>query len=902
LGCLFSGATFAASDLDIYQEDPAGNATSAGSTDVPILSVRFRNPNGGGQQNETVTAMSFTANNTANADVTQAKLYWTSTSGTFATTTLLGTDTDVSNGIDFTFAAQTIVKGNNSYYFWLAYDVAGGATDCNDLDATQVSGDITTTGIINSYTDNSTGSVKIVGYACSWTGAVSDDWGNTGNWTSGSLPTATTDVFIPAAATNMPLISGDVGLCNNISIQASASITIVVTSTTNTLKTYGNITNNGTWTFKDCTGGPMLINGDCVISGTGTWALSGASNAYGGFDCSYNVSGITTTLQKDIDNINWLANSIGLGNGHWDMNDYNTTVYDFYFSAGETTSCGTGTFEFNHASPNFFSGTHVFNEETGLIYADITDAADGSWDFFGTQTFNNVRVRMQNGRTAHIGGAGGSCDFNGYFWGEDNGGTQDMHMDFSSDVEGYFRIGNGVTWDGSIIANWTLNLGGDWINDGTFTSGTSHIVFDHATADQDITGTAATTYRNLYCDKAAGGLYLQRHDTGVDRLFDLDNGPVFMNGHPLVLNCVLASSQTWFTRTNGYLVSESEAAELRWNMNNLSAHTYHFGTSSGTYIPYTFTASTLSGVFGVATWTTASNNTPWASGVGHMFDPTLNQDGSDEAVIDRWWMLDDESGGMAASDMQFTYPGAENTMDPAYNTGLIGAQRWNGTGWDANLGSATAVTAGTGTVSTGAWSSFSPWVLSSIAAPLPVEWLGFTATPNGNQVDLQWETANEIHNDHFVVQRSANGIDYEDLMEVSAVGTSTTITSYFEVDPNPLMGESYYRIKQVDEDGKEGYSQIVAVNFKPSADGSDISIYPNPSDGTNFVIGVEGFNNDNVLVVIRDATGKQVYSKLKLEDDNNTMNILLDHKLAAGVYLIIASSDNALVSKKLLVK
>lgn len=114
-----------------------------------------------------------------------------------------------------------------------------------------------------------------------------------------------------------------------------------------------------------------------------------------------------------------------------------------------------------------------------------------------------------------------------------------------------------------------------------------------------------------------------------------------------------------------------------------------------------------------------------------------------------------------------------------------------------------------------------------VLVPLPVELLGFDVRKDGEGALVTWSTATEQDNDYFVVQRSADGKVWEDLGQVDGQGNSTTQKNYSFVDENPLGGDSYYRLKQVDVDGTFSLSPVKAVSF----DGQDFTckdIYPNP--------------------------------------------------------------------------
>ncbi|MBL7934273.1 MAG: T9SS type A sorting domain-containing protein [Bacteroidia bacterium] len=186
------------------------------------------------------------------------------------------------------------------------------------------------------------------------------------------------------------------------------------------------------------------------------------------------------------------------------------------------------------------------------------------------------------------------------------------------------------------------------------------------------------------------------------------------------------------------------------------------------------------------------------------------------------------------------------------------------------------------------------------ASPLPIELISFNAIMNGNKVDINWTTATEINNDYFVIEKSKNGINFETLTKLDAAGNSTSIINYTDVDLNPYTGISYYRLKQIDFNGTFSYSKIEAVNYK--SDNNGISIFPNPTDKEINLI-LTGLENNEVLVVIRDMTGKECYSKVIVTTENNQLFAIdPEQKLATGTYIVVATSDNRLYSQKLIVK
>jgi len=105
----------------------------------------------------------------------------------------------------------------------------------------------------------------------------------------------------------------------------------------------------------------------------------------------------------------------------------------------------------------------------------------------------------------------------------------------------------------------------------------------------------------------------------------------------------------------------------------------------------------------------------------------------------------------------------------------------------------------------------SPVGFSTTPITLPVTWVSFTASRNGETVTLNWNTVNEKDNSHFEVERSVNGFDWNTIATVAA-GASTTQDSYTYTDETAGAAQTLYRLRQVDEDGQYSYSKIVTVD------------------------------------------------------------------------------------------
>ena len=182
---------------------------------------------------------------------------------------------------------------------------------------------------------------------------------------------------------------------------------------------------------------------------------------------------------------------------------------------------------------------------------------------------------------------------------------------------------------------------------------------------------------------------------------------------------------------------------------------------------------------------------------------------------------------------------------------------------------------------------------------LPVKLISFSGRLNGTRVDLNWVTANELNTKQFEVERGANGLTFSKIATVAAKGNSSTATSYDLIDPSPLAGVNYYRLKMVDIDGKFEYSQIVIIRIENSIQ-LITKVAPNPFTGK---IDVYLTLTHNTPVDFRfiDINGRMVFSKsVKGLKGFNWFTINDLDKLPSAPYMLHIKTDDATIVEKLI--
>lgn len=188
----------------------------------------------------------------------------------------------------------------------------------------------------------------------------------------------------------------------------------------------------------------------------------------------------------------------------------------------------------------------------------------------------------------------------------------------------------------------------------------------------------------------------------------------------------------------------------------------------------------------------------------------------------------------------------------------------------------------------------------SSSTALPVELLSFEIVPvNNSYFDLHWQTASELNNAGFYVQRSEDGVSFENLGWVMGSGNSNSIKSYTFTDRDVQANTTYYyRLQQVDYDQKIKYSHILSGRLEGNIF-DVISIQPNPTY-TNPQAIVQTPKAGDLQLDIYDISGRLLkHSTHILSKGNNSFEIELD-ELAKATYFIRFMFNDEIITKKII--
>ncbi len=191
--------------------------------------------------------------------------------------------------------------------------------------------------------------------------------------------------------------------------------------------------------------------------------------------------------------------------------------------------------------------------------------------------------------------------------------------------------------------------------------------------------------------------------------------------------------------------------------------------------------------------------------------------------------------------------------------------------------------------------------------PLPVELAIFTVKINGSKVELNWETASEVNNYGFEIERKSlsqpsqrEGVKptFDKIGFVNGSGNSNSIKSYLYIDENPVHGKSEYRLKQIDNNGDFKYSNIVEVSINKPEEFALYQNYPNPFNPTT-KIEYDLPSSANVKLEVYNSIGQLVAMLLNETKEAGYYSVEFNGgKLSSGIYFYKLQAGNFSEVKK----
>jgi hypothetical protein len=389
----------------------------------------------------------------------------------------------------------------------------------------------------------------------------------------------------------------------------------------------------------------------------------------------------------------------------------------------------------------------------------------------------------------------------------------------------------------------------------------------------------------------------------------INDGVVSINGGAvLTINESNTAGITSIGSGTGYIQSESDLNRVVWRINN-STGTYviPFGYSS-TRLNFSYqitTAGSNPGGLIASTKAVASNNTPYptvAPAVTHMNSSLTGTDASLLAA-DRFWILRKENWTTEpTATLSFTYRDAEIAAPNTITEANLVAQFWgiglnNGStnSWIPDmfdlshgygyLGTVNTTTNTVSGVSLGANNGgFYTWVLVDRNNPLPVTITYFKVECNGIYPVIEWQTASEINCDHYLIERSYNGIEWQTVAYIQGAGNSNEISNYSFLDNQIYNADIiYYRLTQFDYDNSFA---IIGTDAVMCNDSEIPNIAFNIVSDYLIIISIFNQLNEPYYINLYDMNGKLIKSIMGKCENTYEQIMINANDLAPAIYLL----------------
>ncbi|MEM9389579.1 MAG: T9SS type A sorting domain-containing protein [Bacteroidota bacterium] len=460
-----------------------------------------------------------------------------------------------------------------------------------------------------------------------------------------------------------------------------------------------------------------------------------------------------------------------------------------------------------------------------------------------------------------------------------------------SGVSGNFPIlsadgstGNLTVESGSqitISASINLTVSGDFDNQGNANIGTGTVTFD-ASSDQTING--STEFENVTINNSSGTVTILSNQL-INGLLTLTNGILETDINTLSMAATATTS------------SGSDASHINGVVSKLGASDFEFPIgNNGRWAPLTI--SNLTG--DASTVFTAQYLNSAYSDLTNFRASDPNGDLNNVSSIEYWTL--DNTGTASIADLTLHWKNQSNSSINNYSDLVIAHYNTGMSEWE-NLGQTNVISSDPGSITVNGVSSFSPFTFGSTSAlvnPLPIDLLYFEAKEDNNSVLLNWATASETNNEKFIISKSSDGKEFSVIKTVDGAGNSRQEKKYQVIDPQPYSGISYYKLTQVDYDGK---SESIITNFVYS-NSQTVKIFPNPLQSTDRIeIAYQSGAESVINIVLIDPLGNEIVSEKRTIQPN--LNNELSFKvptLTKGVYILTIQTVNVFLNERIIVE
>ncbi len=644
-----------------------------------------------------------------------------------------------------------------------------------------------------------------------WTGNTNEIWNTEkNNW----LQYTASGFQIPA---NAPVSTNNVVIRKTDNCYTTIPEIETNTISIGSLKIYGNnelilrnnskIEINGNMDIES--NGILTTNGNTTIECTGSWTNNGTFNA-----------GIGTVILKPTSSINLYPKGV-------------TENKQFY----NLTIAGSGTVtlqnhiqinnDFKISSSTFVTGS--FNMTVGGNWTRETTAA-------------NFNVGSNKTQTVTLTGTGKTI------------GTYSTTFR-NLVIEGSYTLNANISTvqylnergDLTIASNASLNandkqisVGGNWTNNGSFNAGTGLVSFN-GSGLQTITS-GGSPFNKVW--------FISNVGFNLTDIMTINGDANFYHG---IVNYSPSGALVFGENASSNIGNENSYVDGL--ITKTGSNAFNFATGQGSYwgpisISDAVSSRTISAIYKHETPPYVNWNPGYmcaGSGLHHV------------SGVEYWLLESSENDNKQPDVTLYWSDNVESGIEPAYIDKLRVAHWGNNNCWE-NKGGTASINEGIGLItSTVPFEHYSPITFGTTEPinPLPVELIKFTTECEDANLLVNWNTASEINNDYFEIERSRDALTWKKIAYITGAGNSNIEIDYQYEDMHPGNGTIYYRLLQVDYDNTSKHSTIIQTTCVELVSMPVISVYPNPFKDI-FTLQIDNWNMEELEFEISDLLGQKM--------------------------------------------
>lgn len=418
-------------------------------------------------------------------------------------------------------------------------------------------------------------------------------------------------------------------------------------------------------------------------------------------------------------------------------------------------------------------------------------------------------------------------------------------------------------------------------NNGGRISGSGALAFKSNNAGMGITGTSNLEVSNLTLNTPyIEGINVSLVNLTINNNLNLISGKLNISSNDLILLGTLTGGNA-----NSYIKTENSNNATGFISRNLASESFSFPVGNTNYTPVIInnTSSSTFGIFKVRCFESVLTN--GLSGTAVVSTGKLNK---------TWDIRTNISSGLNVT-ATFNWNNLDEGNTFNRNSCRV-AKNENGVlGWVPINNNTVAGGSNPYNLSAAGITSFSSFTVVSDNNILPVTWVSFTGRVVENKVVLNWETANELNNKSFYVQKSEDGNNFKSIGYVNASNNAAAVYSFNDDYSGKL---SYYRLVQEDKNGKTSYSKVVVIN--PLSIKHLVQIVPNPVINNVELIASNIRLDEQMSVEVIDSKGSRlaIYKGSFATVKSSIQKVLVNQ--APGLYTFVIKAGDKVQNQKVI--